>query len=37
MKKITSDQIGYYGQSIDQLTREELIRAITELAAAIKE
>jgi hypothetical protein len=37
MKKISPDEIGFYGKSIDQLTREELIQALTMLASAIKE
>lgn len=34
MSKIDSNQIAYYGKSIDTLTREELISALEELAGA---
>lgn len=37
MKKISSDEIGFYGRSIDRLSKEELKQALIELASAIKE
>jgi hypothetical protein len=37
MKKLSSGEIGFYGKPINQLIREELIQALTELASAIKE
>jgi hypothetical protein len=37
MKKLSSNEIGFYGKPIDQLTREELIQALIDLASAIKE
>ena len=37
MKKISSNEIGFYGKPIDQLTREELLEAIIVLASAVNE
>ena len=37
MKKLEAHEIGYYGKSIDSLSREELILAFTELAQAVYE
>jgi hypothetical protein len=37
MKKLEPHEIGYYGKSIDSLSREELIQAFTELAQAVYE
>jgi hypothetical protein len=35
MSNIDCEQIAYYGQPIDSLTRDELISALEELAGAI--
>ncbi len=37
MKKWEPNEIGYYGKSIESLSREELIQAFTELANAVYE
>ena len=37
MKKLEPHEIGYYGKSIDSLSREELIQVIIELAQAVYE
>lgn len=37
MKKLSSDEIGFYGKPIDRLTREELLEAIIELASIVNE
>ena len=37
MKKLEPNEIGYYGKSIESLSREELIKAFTELANAVYE
>lgn len=37
MKKVSTDEIGFYGRPIDRLSREELIQALIELASAVKE
>ncbi len=37
MKKLEPNEIGYYGKSIESLSREELIQTFTELANAVYE
>jgi hypothetical protein len=37
MKKLEPNEIGYYGKSIESLSREELILAFTDLANAVYE
>jgi len=37
MKKLEPNEIGYYGKSIESLSRGELIQAFTELANAVYE
>ena len=37
MKRLSSDEIGFYGKPIDQLNRRELIEAIIELASIVNE
>jgi hypothetical protein len=37
MKKLEAHEIGYYGKSIESLSREELILAFTDLANAVYE
>ncbi len=37
MEKLEPHEIGYYGKSIDSLSREELIQVITKLAQAVYE
>jgi hypothetical protein len=37
MKKLEPNEIGYYGKSIDSLSKEELVQALTELANAVYE
>ena len=37
MTRIDCKQIAYYGKPIDSLTRDELIRALEEMAGAIRD
>jgi hypothetical protein len=36
MKKVSFDQIGYYGRPISELSREELLEAFAELALLLE-
>lgn len=37
MKQIQPDEIGYYGRPVTDLTREELLRLVSELCSVLKE